>query len=113
MSAYEMMLSETQERMLLVVEKGRENEIIAVFEKHDVEAVAIGKVIDEKVFRIMQDNQVSAEVPVDALDKDAPVYHLPSQEATYFKAFQQMENTAPQVKDYGDTLKQLLQQPTI
>src|SRR5690606_13657103 len=74
MTAYEMMLSETQERMLLVVKKGREQEIFDIFAKHDVDAVAIGEVIEEKVFRIEHEGKVWAEVPVDALDKDAPVY---------------------------------------
>jgi len=113
MNAYEMMLSETQERMLLVIEKGREQEIIDIFAKHDVDATAVGEVIDEKVFRIQHQGQIMADIPVDALDKDAPVYHLPSEEATYFKTFQQMDDFLPQVEDYGETLKQLLQQPTI
>ena len=113
MSAYEMMLSETQERMLLVVEKGREQEIIDIFAKHDVDATAVGEVIDEKVFRIQHQGQIMADIPVDALDKDAPVYHLPSKEAAYFRAFQQMDDYVPQVEDHGETLKQLLQQPTI
>ncbi|MFU0789045.1 MAG: Phosphoribosylformylglycinamidine synthase subunit PurL [Virgibacillus proomii] len=52
MSAYEMMLSESQERMLLVVKKGREQEIIEVFQKYGLEAMAIGRVIEEKIFRI-------------------------------------------------------------
>src|SRR5699024_5483073 len=81
MSAYEMMLSETQERMLLVVEKGKENEIINIFKKHDVEACVIGTVLEEKVFRIKHLGKVWAEVPVDALDEEAPVYYLPSREA--------------------------------
>src|SRR5690625_4567841 len=113
MTAYEMMLSETQERMLLVVEKGCEQEIIDIFAKHDVEATAVGEVIDEKVFRIQHQGQIMADIPVDALDKDAPVYHLPSKEAGYFADFQQMNDFVPQVKDYGETLKELLQQPTI
>ena len=113
MNAYEMMLSETQERMLLVVKKGCEQEIIDIFAKHDVEATAVGKVIDEKVFRIQHQDQIMADIPVDALDKDAPVYHLPSKEATYFADFQKMDDFVPQVEDYGETLKQLLQQPTI
>ncbi len=113
MNAYEMMLSETQERMLLVVEKGREQEIIDIFAKHDVDATVVGEVIDEKVFRIKHQGQIMADIPVDALDKDAPVYHLPSKEAAYFATFQQMEDFVPQVEDYGETLKQLLQQSTI
>ena len=113
MNAYEMMLSETQERMLLVVEKGHEAEVIDIFAKHDVDATAVGEVIDEKVFRIKHQGQIMADIPVDALDKDAPVYHLPSKEAEYFATFQQMDDIVPQVEDYGETLKQLLQQPTI
>lgn len=113
MTAYEMMLSETQERMLLVVEKGREQEIISLFDKHDVEAVAVGEVIEEKVFRIEHKGEIMADIPVDALDKDAPVYHLPSKEAAYYKEFQQMEETVPAIEDHSETLKQLLQQPTI
>lgn len=113
MSAYEMMLSETQERMLLVVKKGTEQEIIDLFQKHDIEAVAVGEVIDEKVFRVQHQNKIWADIPVDALDKDAPVYHLPSKEASYYQEFQQMEATVPEIKEYGEMLKLLLQSPTI
>src|SRR5699024_3663498 len=111
--AYELMLSESQERMLLVVEKGREQEFIDVFARHDVTAVAIGEVIEEKTYRIKQHDKVVAEVTVDALAEDTPVYHMLAEEATYFKEFQQMEVNVPQVGDYTATLKQLLQQPTI
>lgn len=113
MNAYELMLSESQERMLLVVKKGHEQEIIDIFKKHEVEAVAVGEVIEEKTFRIKQHGEIVADVPVDALAEDAPVYHLPSQEAAYFQEFQAMESTIPQVENYSDMLKQLLQQPTI
>ena len=54
-----------------------------------------------------------ADVPVDALDKDAPVYYLPSKEASYYQKFQQQERTIPKVDNYGETLKTLLQRPTI
>src|SRR5690625_232994 len=113
MTAYEMMLSETQERMLLVVEKGREAEMIALFNKHDVSAVACGEVISDQVFRVKQHGDVQAEVPVDALDKDAPVYHLPAKEPAYFSSFQAMAPYKPDVTDHGNILKQLLQRPTI
>ncbi|MBU8568413.1 phosphoribosylformylglycinamidine synthase subunit PurL [Virgibacillus pantothenticus] len=113
MSAYELMLSESQERMLLVVKKGREQEIIEVFQKHGLQAVAVGKVIEEKAFRIFQHDKLMADIPVDALAEEAPVYHLPAKEATYFQAFQQMEDTVPAVGDHAHILKQLLQQPTI
>src|SRR5699024_3461915 len=113
MSAYEMMLSETQERMLLVVKKGMEQEIIDLFEKHDIEAVAVGEVIEEKVFRIEHQGKTWADIPVDALDKDAPVYYLPSREAAYYKAFQKIAAETPGITDFGETLKQLLESPTI
>lgn len=113
MSAYEMMLSETQERMLLVVEKGREQEILDIFNKYDVNAVAVGEVIEEQFFRIKHKGDIYADIPADALDENAPVYHLPSKEAEYYQTFQQMEPYVPTVENYGETLKQLLQQPTI
>ncbi|WP_414648396.1 phosphoribosylformylglycinamidine synthase subunit PurL [Cerasibacillus sp.] len=113
MTAYEMMLSESQERMLLVVKEGREQEIIDIFTKHDLTAVAIGKVIEEKAFRLIHNGEVVADVPVDALDKDAPVYHLPSKEAAYFKVFQEEKASIPVVDNHADMLKALLQQPTI
>ncbi|UXH42645.1 phosphoribosylformylglycinamidine synthase subunit PurL [Rossellomorea vietnamensis] len=113
MTAYEMMLSESQERMLIVVEKGREQEIVDLFSKYDLEAVSIGKVTDDKRLRLLHKGEVVADVPVDALAEEAPVYHKPSQEAAYYKEFQAMETPAPKVEDYKDTLKALLQQPTI
>lgn len=113
MTAYEMMLSESQERMLIVVEKGREQEIVDLFSKYDLEAVSIGKVTDDKRLRLLHKGEVVADVPVDALAEEAPVYHKPSQEAAYYKEFQGMETPAPKVEDYKETLKALLQQPTI
>src|SRR5699024_8431628 len=113
MSAYEMMLSESQERMLLVVEQGREQEIIDVFQKHDVEAVVIGDVIEDKEFNIFHHGESKASIPVDALDKDAPVYHLPSKEAAYYKGFQEQGNVSIQVEDVKQTLYDMLSRPTI
>lgn len=113
MTAYEMMLSETQERMLLVVKKGTENEIIDIFRKHDVNAVVVGEVLEEKVFRVEHKGKVWAEIPVDALDKDAPVYYLPKREPEYFRTFQAKKPEVPAVRDHSETLKRLLAQPTI
>ncbi|WP_121640503.1 phosphoribosylformylglycinamidine synthase subunit PurL [Virgibacillus sp. Bac330] len=113
MTAYELMLSESQERMLLVVKKGREQEIIEVFRKYGLQAVAVGEVIEEKTFRIFQHGKLMANIPVDALAEEAPVYHLPAKEAAYFQAFQQMKQEVPVVKDHAHMFKQLLQQPTI
>ncbi|MDR4945252.1 phosphoribosylformylglycinamidine synthase subunit PurL [Neobacillus cucumis] len=113
MTAYEMMLSESQERMLIVVKKGREQEIVELFEKYGLEAVGIGKVTSDKQVRLFHKGEIVADVPADALAEDAPVYHKPSQEPSYFAEFQAMENEAPQVDDLKETLVSLLSQPTV
>lgn len=113
MTAYEMMLSESQERMLIVVEKGREQEIIDIVGKYELEAIAIGRVTEDKMLRLVHKGNVVAEVPVDALAEEAPVYHKPSREPQYYREFQEMEVEVPEVNDFEDTLLKLLQQPTI
>ncbi|MGK7379964.1 phosphoribosylformylglycinamidine synthase subunit PurL [Planococcus sp. 1R117A] len=113
MTAYEMMLSESQERMLIVVKKGREPEIVELFEKYGLDAVTVGTVTDDSTLRLVHKGEVVAEVPVDALAEDAPVYHKPSSVPAYFKEYQQMENVEPEVENYGETLTALLKQPTI
>ncbi|PEL05877.1 phosphoribosylformylglycinamidine synthase subunit PurL [Bacillus sp. AFS017336] len=113
MTAYEMMLSESQERMLLVVEKGREQEIVDLFEKYDLHAVSVGVVTDDKMLRLLHKGEVVANLPVDALAEEAPVYHKPSTEPAYYGEFQAMENYIPEINDSKETLKQLLSQPTI
>lgn len=113
MSAYEMMLSESQERMLLVIKQGREDEVIRHFANYGVQAAAVGRVTAEKQLRLIHQGQVAAEVPVSLLTEDAPVYHKPSQEPAYFREFQSLENYVPEVKDLKETLLKLLGQPTI
>lgn len=113
MTAYEMMLSESQERMLVVVKKGREEEVAQLFTKYDLEAVSIGRVTEDKMLRLLHKGEVVAEILADYLAEDAPVYHKPSQEPAYFKEFQAMENVEPVVSDVKETLLQLLQRPTI
>jgi phosphoribosylformylglycinamidine synthase len=78
-----------------------------------LEAVAIGRVTDDKMLRLLHHGEVVAEVPADALSEDAPVYYKPSIEPAYYRAFQQMENRIPKVENIEETLLQLLQQPTI
>lgn len=113
MTAYEMMLSESQERMLIVVKKGQEQEIVDLFKKYDLAAVAIGKVTDDKMLRLFHKGEKVAEVPVDALAEEAPVYHKPSKEPAYFSQFQNMTISAPKLENYKETLLALLRQPTI
>ncbi|ATH94620.1 phosphoribosylformylglycinamidine synthase [Bacillus glycinifermentans] len=113
MTPYEMMLSESQERMLLVIERGREQEIIDIFDKYDLEAVAVGRVTDDKMLRLFHKGEIVAELPVDALAEDAPVYHKPSKVPAYYKEFLETDVPAPKVDDAKETLLSLLQQPTI
>jgi phosphoribosylformylglycinamidine synthase len=77
MTAYEVMLSESQERMLLVAEKGREQEIVDVFEKWDLHAEAIGTVTGDRRLRVFHEGRLEADVPNEALTDEAPVYERP------------------------------------
>ncbi|MBR3215260.1 MAG: phosphoribosylformylglycinamidine synthase subunit PurL, partial [Exiguobacterium sp.] len=113
MTPYEMMLSESQERMLLVVKAGHEDEIEAIVTKWGLHAVKVGEVIEEKVLRLVHQGEVAAEVPVDALAEDAPVYHKPSKVPAYYEAFQAMEPVTPVVEDVMATWKDVLAMPSI
>ena len=77
MTPYEIMLSESQERMLLVAEKGREQEVFQVFDKWGLDAVTIGQVIPESTMRVLEHGRVVAEIPNQSLTDDAPLYHRP------------------------------------
>jgi phosphoribosylformylglycinamidine synthase II len=77
MTAYEIMLSESQERMLLVAEKGREQEVFRVFEKWGLDAVEVGTVTTDNRLRVLHHGEVVAEIPNQALTEDAPVYKRP------------------------------------
>ena len=77
MSAYEIMLSESQERMLLVAEKGRESEVLKVFAKWGLDAVIVGTVQPEPRLRIRHHGELVADIPNQSLTDDAPLYHRP------------------------------------
>jgi len=77
MSAYEIMLSESQERMLLVADKGREQEVLDVFAKWGLDAKIVGTVIPEPRLRILHHGELVADIPNQSLTDDAPVYHRP------------------------------------
>ena len=81
MTAYEMLLSESQERMLIVAHKGREREVIDIFAKWDLDAVIIGEVRDDGRMRVSHNGEVVCEVPVKALTDEAPVYDRPMKPA--------------------------------
>jgi phosphoribosylformylglycinamidine synthase len=77
MTSYEIMLSESQERMLLVADKGREGEVLAVFAKWGLDASIVGIVTADDVMRVRHNGELVAEIPNKALTDEAPVYHRP------------------------------------
>src|SRR5271169_1636239 len=77
MTPYEMMLSESQERMLLVAERGRESEVFEVFHKWGLDAVEIGRVTDDGKLRVLNHGMVAAEIPAHALAEEGPRYERP------------------------------------
>ncbi|MFP5227280.1 MAG: phosphoribosylformylglycinamidine synthase subunit PurL [Acidobacteriota bacterium] len=77
MTAYEMMLSESQERMLLVAERGREHEVLRVFEKWGLEGVIVGRVIEEPRLRVVHHGEVMADIPNASLTDECPLYNRP------------------------------------
>lgn len=112
MTAYEVMLSESQERMLLVAAKGREDEVIRVFEKWDLHAEAIGHVIAEKRLRVWNGATLEADVPNEALTDEAPVYDRPWVEPKNPAADADL-SALPLPTHVGDALLQVLAAPTI
>jgi phosphoribosylformylglycinamidine synthase subunit PurL len=77
MTPYEIMLSESQERMLLVAERGREREVFDVFHKWGLDAVEIGKVTEDGKLRVLNHGQVAAEIPAHAIAEEGPRYQRP------------------------------------
>jgi phosphoribosylformylglycinamidine synthase len=77
MTAYEMLLSESQERMLIVARSGREKELVEIFSKWDLDAVVIGKVVEGNNFRVFHNGRLEADLPVAALTDEAPRYERP------------------------------------
>ncbi|HSY79325.1 MAG TPA: phosphoribosylformylglycinamidine synthase subunit PurL, partial [Verrucomicrobiae bacterium] len=78
LTPYEILLSESQERMLIVAERGREAELQAVFEKWDLHAAVIGRITDDQRWRARWHGQVVADIPIGALADDAPLYDRPA-----------------------------------
>ena len=114
MTPYEILLSESQERMLLVAKQGSEDEIRKIFEKWDLDAVVIGRVTDDQHFRARWRGQEVANIPIHALTKDAPSYQRPAARPPQQDQLQQLDlGTVKEPKDLGATLKQLLASPNI
>jgi len=114
MTPYEVMLSESQERMLLVVKKGSEAEVERIFKKWDLDAVSIGQVTGDGLLRVKDGKKVVAEIPAKALAKEAPVYHRPIQQPAYLEeAWTFDPSRLPVPGDLGQILLDLLTSPNI
>ena len=112
MSAYEVMLSESQERMLLVAERGREQEVMRIFEKWDLHAEPIGSVTADRRLRVFHDGTLEADVPNEALTDDAPVYDRPWTEPVNPAASENVL-ALPPPSDLGEALLRVLASPSI
>jgi len=114
MTPYEIMLSESQERMLLVAQKGREDEIFRVFEKWGLDAVEIGRVTNDGKMRVLHHGEVVSEIPNESLTDDAPVYKRPLErwEPPVPREMPESIKLA-EVGDFTVNLKRLLASPNI
>jgi phosphoribosylformylglycinamidine synthase II len=114
MTPYEIMLSESQERMLLVVKKGREAEVEEIFEKWDLHAVQIGEVMTDGVLRVKDRGTVVAEIPNTALVDQAPLYDRPTAKPAYLDEVSRFDiSTLPPGPSVRDALFTLLASPTV
>jgi phosphoribosylformylglycinamidine synthase len=115
MTAYEMMLSESQERMLLVAERGREQEVFAVFKKWGLDAVEIGTVTSDKLLRVRHNGRIVAEIPADAIAEQGPVYQRPiaAPDRSCVSASDQIVALAPAAADLTQNFRRLLAAPAI
>jgi phosphoribosylformylglycinamidine synthase len=114
MTPYEIMLSESQERMLLVVKKGREAEVERIFDKWDLHAVRIGEVTTDNQMRVKDHGVVVAEIPNRALTDEAPVYRRPTAEPAYLAEARELDlATLGAPRAPRDVFTRLLSSPTI
>src|SRR5438477_6549959 len=119
-TAYEILLSESQERMLIIARRGKEDVVRAIFEKWDVPCVEIGRVADDGMMRVRNNGEISAEIPAKALADEAPLYSREAKEpvATRLWRVGKGRPIGPWIQDLAkinnlEALRQLLRDPTI
>ena len=113
MTPYEMMLSESQERMLLVAERGREREVFDVFHKWGLDAVEIGRVTDDGKLRVMNHGRVAAEIPAHALAEEGPRYERPIAQPKGALSHGPLVEFARDAQDLTENFRRLLASPAI
>ena len=114
MTPYEILLSESQERMLAILKDGKEKEALDILRKWNINAVRIGKVTDDKMMRVRENGVVVCEVPAEALTRKAPLYDREVAEPAYLKEAQKLTRESIRIPDdFNKVLLQLLDSPTI
>src|SRR5882762_9048972 len=112
MTPYEIMLSESQERMLIIVQKGREAEVKRIFDKWDVPWAEIGRVTGDGMMRVRNNGSVAAEIPAKPLAEEAPLYSREAKPPSVAAVYDRRTNDLPKI-DNHQALRQLLRDPTI
>ena len=112
MTPYEIMLSESQERMLIVAAKGREREVLDIFKKWELDAVVIGQVTEDGHLRVKKSGRLMADIPNSALTDEAPVYHRPIKQPETASPIEvdQIEASNPEL---DSTFMRIIGHPTI
>ncbi len=114
MIPYEILLSESQERMLVIVKKGKEKAVEDIFEKWDLHAVKIGEVTKGDKYRVLDGGRMAAEIPAKALADDGPVYTREEEKPAYLEEAQKLDLAAiKEPEDFTTVLKRLLSYPSI
>ncbi len=121
MTAYEMLLSESQERMLIVAHSGREREVIDIFRKWDLDAVVIGRVREGHNMRVIHEGETVADIPVSALTDEAPLYERPMTKPSPTSNVQRptseqeakTKDQRPKTQNHNDSLLRLLASPNL
>lgn len=114
MTPYEIMLSESQERMLAIAEKGHEDEVAGVFKKWGLQAVVVGEVTDDGLVHVYEGDDLVAQVPAKSLADEAPTYYLDAEEPAYLSELQNYDlSKLPEPDDYNEALLKVLSSPSI
>jgi len=114
MTPYEILLSESQERMLAILKDGKEKQALEILRKWNINAVRIGKVTDDKMMRVKENGVVVCEIPAEALTKKAPLYNREVREPAYLKKAQKLNRQlVKEPEDFNRVLLRLLDSPTI
>ncbi len=114
MTPYEVMLSESQERMLVVLEKGKEDTAREIFKKWNLDFSIIGKVTNSGRLTILEEETIAADLPVDLITSGAPTYERPVKEPDYLKKIKKLDpEDLPEPEDTQKVFLEILSSPTV